>query len=471
MYSQQPFPAFAHGAGLIQDGNHQFNIATYPGIPGQTFFPFAPMKSEYGELGSQSTGESSSQVIQWNTLPSLDHGNQTDNQSAGQLVRGIISNSGDNRRYIKRALDAEVKTESPESKYTPPSNLPSGPYYSHPWNTFWPGIATSGNPTSSNPLPSQTFPGFVTVSGTPQNYQGTSNQSPNSSCESGISSLDNSRCSSTNSSSSSTQGNEPFTGPNNVPNERCSGTPSSITGIPTVDGAVSNESDEDVESNGEMELFAKELKHKRITLGFTQADVGYALGVLYGKTFSQTTICRFESLQLSMKNMCKLKPLLNDWLHEVETNADLQEVLSRGHVLPQAQKRKHRTSIENHVRRKLESYFMQCSKPSAQEMTQLARELNMDKDVIRVWFCNRRQKGKREVHPYLKDNMVESFEVVQSQNPHNAGCFSVQPIVTSQGYTATPVGTISPIYTSSFHKNEYVSQVMSHGMSMENVTS
>uniref|UniRef100_A0A8C8S334 POU-specific domain-containing protein n=1 Tax=Pelusios castaneus TaxID=367368 RepID=A0A8C8S334_9SAUR len=32
----------------------------------------------------------------------------------------------------------------------------------------------------------------------------------------------------------------------------------------------------------EMEQFAKELKHKRITLGFTQADVGLALGVLYG---------------------------------------------------------------------------------------------------------------------------------------------------------------------------------------------
>uniref|UniRef100_A0A8C3SQ11 POU-specific domain-containing protein n=1 Tax=Chelydra serpentina TaxID=8475 RepID=A0A8C3SQ11_CHESE len=63
-------------------------------------------------------------------------------------------------------------------------------------------------------------------------------------------------------------------------------------------------------STEEMEQFAKELKHKRITLGFTQADVGLALGVLYGKMFSQTTICRFEALQLSFKNMCKLKPLL-----------------------------------------------------------------------------------------------------------------------------------------------------------------
>lgn len=36
-------------------------------------------------------------------------------------------------------------------------------------------------------------------------------------------------------------------------------------------------------STEELEQFAKELKHKRITLGFTQADVGLALGNLYGE--------------------------------------------------------------------------------------------------------------------------------------------------------------------------------------------
>uniref|UniRef100_A0A8B9DTK1 POU-specific domain-containing protein n=1 Tax=Anser cygnoides TaxID=8845 RepID=A0A8B9DTK1_ANSCY len=35
-----------------------------------------------------------------------------------------------------------------------------------------------------------------------------------------------------------------------------------------------------------LEQFAKDLKHKRIMLGFTQADVGLALGTLYGKLFS-----------------------------------------------------------------------------------------------------------------------------------------------------------------------------------------
>lgn len=45
-----------------------------------------------------------------------------------------------------------------------------------------------------------------------------------------------------------------------------------------------------------------------------QGDVGLAMGKLYGNDFSQTTISRFEALNLSFKNMCKLKPLLEKWL-------------------------------------------------------------------------------------------------------------------------------------------------------------
>ena len=38
------------------------------------------------------------------------------------------------------------------------------------------------------------------------------------------------------------------------------------------------------------------------------------MGKLYGNDFSQTTISRFETLDLSFKNMFKLKPLLAKWL-------------------------------------------------------------------------------------------------------------------------------------------------------------
>jgi hypothetical protein len=63
----------------------------------------------------------------------------------------------------------------------------------------------------------------------------------------------------------------------------------------------------------ELEQFVKLLKWKRIILGYTQANMGLTLGFLFGKVFIQTTMCCFEALQLSFKNMCKLCPLLQKW--------------------------------------------------------------------------------------------------------------------------------------------------------------
>lgn len=52
--------------------------------------------------------------------------------------------------------------------------------------------------------------------------------------------------------------------------------------------------------------------------GYTQTNVGEALAAVHGSEFSQTTICRFENLQLSFKNACKLKAILAKWLDEAE---------------------------------------------------------------------------------------------------------------------------------------------------------
>ena len=110
-------------------------------------------------------------------------------------------------------------------------------------------------------------------------------------------------------------------------------------------GAVGPEH-EDVEqpSSDDLEVFAKQFKQRRIKLGFTQADVGLALGTLYGNVFSQTTICRFEALQLSFKNMCKLKPLLQKWLEEADSTTGSPTSIDK--IAQQGRKRKKRTSIE-----------------------------------------------------------------------------------------------------------------------------
>lgn len=58
-------------------------------------------------------------------------------------------------------------------------------------------------------------------------------------------------------------------------------------------------------------------------------------------------------------------------------------------------RRKKRTSIETSVRGALEKAFIVNPKPTSEEITQLADRLCMEKEVVRVWFCNRRQKEKR----------------------------------------------------------------------------
>lgn len=49
---------------------------------------------------------------------------------------------------------------------------------------------------------------------------------------------------------------------------------------------------DDVKDLEELEAFAKHFKQKRIKMGFTQGDVGQAMGRNYGNDFSQTTISR-----------------------------------------------------------------------------------------------------------------------------------------------------------------------------------
>ena len=138
----------------------------------------------------------------------------------------------------------------------------------------------------------------------------------------------------------------------------------------------------------ELEKFAKMFKQKRIKLGYTQGDVGLALGKLYGNDFSQTTISRFEALNLSFNNMCKLKPLLQKWLADADGTSTISVPNFNCHDLL-GKRRKKRTSIENNIRYSLEKAFLQNPKPTSEEVRKISDTLYLEKEVVRVWFCNR----------------------------------------------------------------------------------
>jgi len=199
-----------------------------------------------------------------------------------------------------------------------------------------------------------------------------------------------------------------------------------------LDFSQSEEDDSSVTTD-DLENFAKQFKQRRIKLGFTQADVGLALGTLYGNVFSQTTICRFEALQLSFKNMCKLKPLLSKWLEEADSTNGSPGNIDK--IAQQGRKRKKRTSIEQTIKGALETHFLKNSKPTANDISSLAELLQLEKEVVRVWFCNRRQKEKR-MTPNGEYMMSNDSMMTADDDDEDTSDSTGAPVVSMDSYLA-----------------------------------
>lgn len=80
----------------------------------------------------------------------------------------------------------------------------------------------------------------------------------------------------------------------------------------------------------------------------------------------------------------------------------MQEQAAGGHLQQQcsptslqAAASSRRTSIAARERRLLESHFERLSRPTSEQLQSIAEKLDMDKNTVRVWFCNQRQKQKR----------------------------------------------------------------------------
>ena len=128
--------------------------------------------------------------------------------------------------------------------------------------------------------------------------------------------------------------------------------------------------------------------------------------------------------------MCKLKPLLQRWLEDADASMNNPPGTlhqsphpltspSNGSSGPDSlsgRRRKKRTSIETSTRVALERAFLQNQKPTSEEITTLGNSLCMEKEVVRVWFCNRRQKEKR-INPPTANSSASSVGGSASPNP------------------------------------------------------
>lgn len=64
-------------------------------------------------------------------------------------------------------------------------------------------------------------------------------------------------------------------------------------------------------------------------------------------------------------------------------------------VMPTLRRRKRRLVLEPATRNFLEETFRSKPRPTPDELSLLAQQCDLEKEEVRVWFCNRRQKEKR----------------------------------------------------------------------------
>ena len=162
--------------------------------------------------------------------------------------------------------------------------------------------------------------------------------------------------------------------------------------------------------DSDIEAFVHRFKQHRAKLNYTQIDVGRQLAEKYGHGLSQTTICRFESSMLSPQNMRKIMEWLEKWMAEATCKyVNVEASASK-------KSRKRRTTLNPTIKASLEEHFIKQPKPGSQELSTVADKLGLEYEVVRVWFCNRRQKIRRE-----SSNLHESSsELVVDSKQENA---------------------------------------------------
>ncbi|KAG9341614.1 hypothetical protein JZ751_019131 [Albula glossodonta] len=118
---------------------------------------------------------------------------------------------------------------------------------------------------------------------------------------------------------------------------------------------------------------------------------------------------RFEKLDITPKSAQKIKPVLERWMAEAEARhrSGMQNLTEFIGSEP-SKKRKRRTSFTPQALEILNSHFEKNTHPSGQEMTEIAEKLNYDREVVRVWFCNKRQALKNTIKRLKQPELVST---------------------------------------------------------------
>ena len=157
----------------------------------------------------------------------------------------------------------------------------------------------------------------------------------------------------------------------------------------------------DAKELDEYKEFAAAFKSHRLKMGYSRADVVQQVAIRYGACISQERIDQFEGLQLTITAVRTLKATLEQWVRDTAKASGTSEeeikeiIVSPTTSINPKRERKRRTSVDACIKDQLEAEFQRKRKPTKVEMGLIANRLRVDKDFVRIWFCNRRQRQKK----------------------------------------------------------------------------
>ena len=206
------------------------------------------------------------------------------------------------------------------------------------------------------------------------------------------------------------------------------------------------------EEDEEAHRFVQEFKARRIALKLTQSDIGEELNLRAGARYGQSYISRMESIQLSTAIVLRMKPLLLKLLEEKEeerrrlkANSDFDE-----EEYQIDRKRKKRTNFTPDQSLLLTKYFADQPRPSPQEIDEISRKIDVDRNSVKMWFNNKRQAEKFRVHPLPG---IGSINSVGSLNPYASPYAAMPSSFLMSGLMSNMQNAMSPIVTSSSLNN------------------
>ena len=229
------------------------------------------------------------------------------------------------------------------------------------------------------------------------------------------------------------------------------------------------------EEDEEAHRFVAEFKARRIALKLTQSDIGEELNLRAGARYGQSYISRMESIQLSTAIVLRMKPLLLKLLEEKEEerrrmkeNADFDE-----EEYQLDRKRKKRTNFTPEQSLLLTKFFSDQPRPSPQEIDEIARKIDVDRNSVKMWFNNKRQSEKFKSQPLPT---IGSISSVGSINPYANPYASMPPTFLMTGLMSNMQNSINPIVTSASLNNlkiDYnnLAKTIPTTISLDNVTS